>query len=133
MKGRVFCPLCQARAEYDESASVPEDMDVIVEADQRAGGPAERTAACAAAAALDPHDVSVEALSIGAVEAKPHGAREGGCAAAVISACPTAARAVQLHCRASGKGDSDRFLGPDSSLTLLPLLEDRNGATVKLT
>lgn len=81
------------------------------------------TAACVAAAALDPHDIPVEALSVGAVEAEPHGAGEGGCAAVAISASPTGARAVPLCRRASGEDDSDRFLRTDSSLTPLPLLD----------
>lgn len=81
------------------------------------------TTACTAAAALDPHDISIEALSVGAVEAKPHSAGEGGCAAAAISASPTGAGPVPLCCGASSKGDSYRLLGTDSSLTLLPLLD----------
>lgn len=80
------------------------------------------TATCIAGAVLDPHDISVEVLSIGAVEAKPHGAREGRCAAAAIRAHPTAARAIPLYRRASSKGNPDRVMGADSSLTLLPLL-----------
>lgn len=79
-------------------------------------------AARAAAAALDPHDIFIEALAVGALEAKPHRAREGGCAAAAIHAGATGARAVQLCCGASSEADSDRFLGTDSSLTLLSLL-----------
>lgn len=55
-------------------------------------------AACIATAALYPHDVSVETLSIGAVETEAHGAGEGGCAAAVIGASPTGARAVPPCC-----------------------------------
>lgn len=79
------------------------------------------TTACIAAAALDPHHVPIEAFSIRAVEVEQHSAGEGGCAAAVIGASPTGARAVPLCCRASGERDSDRFLGADSSLTLFPL------------
>lgn len=81
-----------------------------------------------AAAALDPHDVSVEALTVRAVEAEPHGAGEGRRAAAVVAAGPTGARPVPLCCGASRKGDSDRFLRTDGSLTLFTLLEDRNTA-----
>lgn len=103
-------------------ASVHEAVDVVVEADRRAGGPAVCTAVCTAAAALDPHDVSVEVLPIGAVEAELHSAGEGGCATAAISASATGARAVPLCRRASGKHNSDRFLGPDASLTLPSLL-----------
>lgn len=80
------------------------------------------TTPCIAAAALDPHHVPVEALSIRAVEVEQYSVGEGGCAAAVIGASPTGTRAVLLCCRASGEGDSDRFLGADSSLTLLPFL-----------
>ncbi len=93
-----LCPVSRARDGHDESASVPEAVDIVVETDCRAGGPALDTTACIAAAALDPHDVSVEALSIRAVEAEPHSAGEGGCATAVIGASPTGARAVPL-CR----------------------------------
>lgn len=56
------------------------------------------TTVCIAAALLDPHDVSVEALSIRAVKAEPHSVGEGGCAAAVIGASPTGTRAVPLCC-----------------------------------
>lgn len=91
------------------------------------------TAACIAAAALDPHDVSIEVLSIGAVEAEQHSAGEGGCAAAAVGASPTGARAVALGRPASGKADSDWLLGPSGSLTLLPLLDDRNRAAIKMT
>lgn len=77
---------------------MPEGMDVVVEADGRDGGPAVCATSRTAAAALDPHDIPGESLSVGAVEAKPHGAREGGCAAAAIGAGPTGTRAVQLRC-----------------------------------
>lgn len=97
-------------------------MDVVVEADCRAGGSAVRTTAGGAAAALDPHHVPVEALYIGAVEAQPHGAGQGGAAAAAIAACPTAAGPIPVYRGASSEGDSDRLLGADSPLTLLPLL-----------
>lgn len=123
--GRVFAQCARpGGAKRDKSASVPERVDVVVEADRRAGRPAERTAALTAAAALDPHDVSVEALSVGAVETKPHGAGEGRRAAAVVGAAPTGARAVQLSCGASGEGDPYWLFGPNGPLTLFPLLDD---------
>lgn len=93
-----LCPVCHAGAGHDESASVPEGVDVIVEAERRAGGPGAARTALLTAAALDPHDVPVETLTVRAVEAKPHRAREGGCAAAVVSANPTGARAVPVCC-----------------------------------
>lgn len=103
---------------------MPEGVDVVVEADRGDGGPAQLLAVTAgtAAAALDPHDVSEEVLSVGAVEAEPDQAGGGGCAAAAIRAGPTGTRAVTLSCRAPGEGDSDRLHGADSSLTLFPLL-----------
>lgn len=90
------------------------------------------TAGCAAATALDPHDVSVEALAIRAMEAEPHGAGEGGCAAAVIAAGSAGTRAVPLCCRASSEGDTNRFLLADGSLTLFTLLDDRDTDSIKL-
>ena len=91
------------------------------------------TAARIAAAALDPHDVSVEVLSVGAVEAQQHGVGQGGRAAAAVSASPTGARAVAFGRPASGKANSDGLLGPDGSLTLLPLLDGRNRGAIKMT
>lgn len=108
----------------DESASVPEGVDVVVEADGRAGGPAVCVTACVAAAALDPQHV-VEALSVGAVEAEPHGAGQRWGAAAAVGASATGARAIPWCCGASGEGDTDRFLRADGSLTLLPLASYR--------
>lgn len=81
------------------------------------------TAPCIAAAALDPHDISVEVLTVWAVKVEPHSVGEGGRAAAVIAAGPTGARVVSLFCGASGEGDSDWFLLADSSLTLFTLLD----------
>lgn len=69
-----LCPVCQARAGHGESLLVPEGVDVIVEADRGTGGAVATAAACFAAAALDPHNVSVEALPIRATKEKPHGA-----------------------------------------------------------
>lgn len=111
-----------------ETASAPEGVDVIVEANRGAGRPAVNVTASIAAAALYPHDLSVEALSVGAVEAERHSAGDGGRAAAAVAASPTGTRAVPLCGRASGEGDPDWFLGAECSLTLLPLLDGSNRA-----
>lgn len=130
---RVFARCARPGPGSDVSASVPEVVDIVVEADRRAGGRAACATAHTAATALDPHDVPVEALSIRAVETQPQSAGEGGRAAAAIGASSAGARAVPLCRRASAEGDSDRFLRADGSLTLLSLLVDRNRATIKMT
>lgn len=125
MRGvQSLCPVWQAGAGCGDSALVPEGVDVVVEADGGAGGPTVCSTARTAAAALDPHDV-VEALSVGAVEAEPHGAGQGGGAAAAVCARPAGARAIPLCCRASGKVDAERLLWADGSLTLPPLARHR--------
>lgn len=102
---------------------MPEGVDVIVEPDSRAGGASPT--ALFAAAALDPHDVPVESLSIGTLETELYGAGQGRGATAAVTAGPTAARPVQLCCGASGKGESYCFLRPHCSLTLLSSLKSR--------
>lgn len=87
-------------------------------------------AGCVAAAALDPHDVSVEGLTIRAVETEAHGTGQRGRAAAVIAAGPAGTRAVPLRCGAASEGDADRFLLADGSLTFLTLLDDTDADSI---
>lgn len=87
-------------------------------------------AACATGAALYPHDVSVETLSVGAVEMQAHGAGEGGGAAPAVCASPTGAWTVPRCCGASGEREADRLLGSDCSLTFLALLCDTDRAFI---
>lgn len=49
----------------------------------------------------------------------------GGGAAAAVSAAPAGARPIPLSCGAATKGDADRLLWPDDSLTLLSLASYR--------
>lgn len=107
---------------HGESLSVPEGVDVIVQADGGSGGGALVAACLFAAAPLDPHHVAEEALSVGAVEAQAHRASEGGGAAAAVRAAATRPRAVPASGGASGKSDPDRILGTHRSLALLPSL-----------
>lgn len=125
--------LCTARQDGSEnSGSVPEDVDVVVEADRRTGGSTVHVAHGATAAALDPHDLLIESLPI-AVEAKPHSAGHGGRATAAVGAGPAGARTVRLFCGASSKCDSERFLRTDGSLTLFPPLDGKTGRdTIKM-
>lgn len=104
--------------------SVREGVDVSVEVDGRAGGPAVRTAAGGAAAALDPHDV-VGGVAVGAAEAEAHGAGQGRGAAAAVGARAAGTRTIALSRGASGEGDADRMLWADGSLALLPLVSYR--------
>lgn len=70
----------------DECSSVPVGVDVVVEAERGDRGPTELLSVTAptAAAALDPHDVPEETLTIRAVETEPHRAGDRGGAAAVV-------------------------------------------------
>lgn len=108
--------------EHGESLSVPEGVDVIVQADGGSGGGALAGACLFAAATLDPHHVAGEALSVGTVEAQVHRAGEGRGAAAAVRAAATRPRAVQASGGASGKRDLDRILRTHRSLALLPSL-----------
>lgn len=92
---------------------------------------AVRAAAGAAAAALYPHGVSVEALSVRAVEVQAHRAGEGGRAAPAVSAAPAGARTVARRRGASSEGDADRLLGSDCPLTLLTLLCDMDTVFIR--
>ena len=104
-------------------ASMPEGVDVVVQADSRPGGGAVTLAALPAAAALDPHDVAGEALAVRAQEAEASGAGEGGRAAAAVCTCAAGARAVAPGRGTSGEGDPDWLLRANRTLALLCSLD----------
>lgn len=104
-------------------ASVPEGVDVVVQADGGSGWDALTLAALPAAAALDPHHVAGEALTVRTLEAQAGGAGEGGSAAAAVGAGTTGARAIPPDCGAASEGDLDWFLRADGALALLGSLE----------
>ena len=125
------CPVQQINFGPNESFSVPESVNVIVEADQGARGSTVCMTAFPAAAVLNPHNV-IEALSVRTVEAKPHCTGDGGDTATTISASPTGARAIPLRCRASSKGNSNWSLWTDGSQTLPSLKDARETTTFKV-
>lgn len=82
-----------------------------------------------ALAALNPHDVLVEVLSVGALEAQADGAGQRRGAAASVHTRPTGAWPITLSRGASGKRQANQILGAARSLALLSFL-DRGGRLV---